>query len=320
MTEPSQPEARTRVPPGTRRPAAALVAPRTSPLAAVVAIALAVAALVGLIWLARRSSELAPDYLSEVVLPALSAACLIALLALGLLLARIVSKLIVERRRAVPFARFRAKLVAALVGMTLIPSVLVLIVGGVLILSSAERWFSAPIDDVFTSAHSIARSVYQEQQRAVDERAGRLASRLAEVDLDATDEATIRRLVEAEHAPTGVGVIDVYRVAVNAEGDASPSRIVEVAAPFLPSGHSRASVDALAAAIASGSVETAAVEPPGDGADLLRSAAVIRRSADGPVVGVVVASGALSGDLTQHARRIDPPSRVEPVLMRELGS
>ena len=213
------------MPPGTRRPAAALVAPRTSPLAAVVAIALAVAALVGLIWLARRSSELAPDYLSEVVLPALSAACLIALLALGLLLARIVSKLIVERRRAVPFARFRAKLVAALVGMTLIPSVLVLIVGGVLILSSAERWFSAPIDDVFTSAHSIARSVYQEQQRAVDERAGRLASKLAEVDLDATDEATIRRLVEAEHAPTGVGVIDVYRVAVNAEGDASPSRI-----------------------------------------------------------------------------------------------
>ena len=80
--------------------------------------------------------------------------------ALGSLIARNVITLIVERRRAVPFARFRTKLVAALVGMTLIPSVLVLIVGSEVIRNSAERWFSAPIDDVLTSARAIARSVY----------------------------------------------------------------------------------------------------------------------------------------------------------------
>ncbi len=213
--------------------------------------------------------------------------------------------MIVERRRAVPFARFRAKLVAALVGMTLIPSVLVLIIGSVVIRDSAQRWFSAPIGDVLTSARAIARSVYLEQQQVVAARASQLAARLAEVGLDVTDEASIRRLVEAQDVPDGAGVIDVYRVAVDATGSTTSSWMVEVAAPFLPPGCSWASADALAASLVSGGAETGAVEPLGDGAELLRAAAAIRQTPDGPVVGVVVASGALSGDLTQYARRIE---------------
>ena len=305
MAEQSPPEGQTPAQPGTRRLAATRPAPQNRPLVVLLAIGIVVVTLFGLIRLAERSSELAPDYLSEVVLYALSAACLFMLLFLGFLLARNVIKLIVERRRAVPFARFRAKLVAALVGMTLIPSVLVLIVGSEVIRSSAERWFSAPIDDVLTSANAIARSVYQEQQQAVEERASRLAARLAEVDLDVTDAATIRGLAEAGEATGGAGVIDVYRVAVDATGSTTTSRIVEVAAPFLPPGYSQASADALATGIVAGNAETGAVEPLGDGAELLRGAAVIRRTADGPVLGVVVASSALSGDLTQHARRIN---------------
>ena len=287
------------------QPAGARTAPQDSPLVILLAIGLMVVTLVVLIWLAKRSSAFASDYLSEVVLYALSAACLVMLLALGFLLARNVIKLIVERRRAVPFARFRAKLVAALVAMTLVPSVLVLLVGSEVIRSSAERWFSAPIDDVLTSANAIARSVYQEHQQAVEERAGRLAARLAQVDLDVTDEAAIRALVEAEAVPGGAGVIHVYRVAVDATGGIAASRFVDVATPSLPPGYSQASADALAAGTAAGDGETGAVEPLDDGAELLRGAAVIRRTAEGPVVGVVVASSALSGDQTRHARRIN---------------
>ena len=305
MAEHSPSGGRTSAHAGTRRPVGARRAPQNSPVVILVAIALVVVTLAGLIRLARRSSELTPDYLSEVVLYALSAACLIMLLALGFLLARNVIKLIVERRRAVPFSRFRAKLVAALVGMTLIPSVLVLIVGSEVIRSSAERWFSAPIDDVLTSAREIARNVYQEQQQAVAERARGVAARLVEVDLEVTEEAIIRRLVEAEDAPGRADVIDVYRVAVDATGNTTASRIVVVASPLLPPGYSQESAETLAAGMAAGSAETGAVEPLGDGAELLRGAAVIRRTADGPVVGVVVASIALSGTLTQHTRRID---------------
>ncbi len=58
------------------------------------------------------SSTLAPDFLTEFVLYALSATNLTMLVALVFVLARNIVKLVVERRRALPFARFRAKLVA----------------------------------------------------------------------------------------------------------------------------------------------------------------------------------------------------------------
>ena len=121
---------------------------RDSPFLILLGIVLFLAALLGLLRVADRSTELAPDYLSEVVLYALSGACFTMLVVLGFILARNIIKLWVERRRAMPFARFRAKLVAALLGMMLIPALLVLFVGSELIRSSAERWFSAPVDDV----------------------------------------------------------------------------------------------------------------------------------------------------------------------------
>jgi nitrogen fixation/metabolism regulation signal transduction histidine kinase len=68
-------------------------------------------------------------------------------------LARNIIKLVVERRRALPFARFRFKLVAVLLGMTLIPAVLVLLVGSELIRNSVDRWFNAPMDEVLSSAN-----------------------------------------------------------------------------------------------------------------------------------------------------------------------
>ena len=91
------PIGRTPAPPGTQRPAPARTASQNSLPVVLVAGTLVVAAFVGLIWFAQRSSGLAPD-LSE-VLWALSAACLIMLLALGFILARKVITLVVERRR-----------------------------------------------------------------------------------------------------------------------------------------------------------------------------------------------------------------------------
>ena len=198
MAEQSRPDGRTPSALGARHAVTARTAPQNRPLVVLLSIGLFAVTLGLLIRLGERTSQLAPDYLSEVVLYALSAACLIMLLALGFLLARNVITLIVERRRAVPFARFRAKLVAAVVGMALIPAVLVFIIGSEVIRNSAERWFSTPIDDVVASARTIARGVYQDQQRALETRASRLAARLAEVDLIATGEMDIRRLVEAQ--------------------------------------------------------------------------------------------------------------------------
>ena len=129
---------------------------RDNPRLLLAGIALLVVALVGLVTLARRTARLSPDFLTEVVLYALSIADLTMLVALVFVLARNVIKLIVERRRALPFARFRAKLVAVLLGMTLIPSILVLLVGSELIRNSTDRWFNAPMDEVLSAANRIA--------------------------------------------------------------------------------------------------------------------------------------------------------------------
>ncbi|MDA1094469.1 MAG: ATP-binding protein [Acidobacteria bacterium] len=291
--------------PGWEPPAAYRGGQQDSPRLVLLAIVLVVAALAWLLRLARRSSELTPDYLAEVVLYALSAACVVMLLALGFVLARNLIKILAERRRAVPFARFRAKLVAALIGLTLIPSVLVLLVGSEVIRSSAERWFSAPIDDALRSANAIARSVYQEQQEAATERAARLATRLGTVDLARVSQDAIDAIVSDEPALGGASVIDIYRVTIDDAGAVDTTRIAQVAEPFLPPGYPAASADQLAASLAAGNAESGSAEPLSDGAELLRGAALVRASPEGPVVGVVVASTVLSGELTGHARRIN---------------
>jgi len=102
---------------------------RDNPRLIIAGIVVLVGVLVALLAITNGTSRFSPDFLSEFVLYALSAADLTMLAALVFVLARNVIKLIVERRKALPFARFRAKLVVLLLGMTLAPAVLVLIVG-----------------------------------------------------------------------------------------------------------------------------------------------------------------------------------------------
>ena len=124
---------------------------RDNPRLILFGIVVLLAALVAMLRLADRSTELNPDFLSEVVLYALSAADLTMVVVLVFVLARNIVKLVVERRRGLPFSRFRAKLLLALLGLTIVPSLLVLIVGGELIRSSTQWWFSPPIDEVKTT-------------------------------------------------------------------------------------------------------------------------------------------------------------------------
>src|SRR6185295_4494148 len=144
---------------------------------------LLLAALAGIVALANRSARLSPDFLTEFVLYALWAADVTMLLGLTFVLARNIIKLIVERRRALPFARFRAKLVAMLLGMTFIPSVLVLIVGSELIRNSVDRWFNAPVEEVLTAADTIAGDYYHDRQLRVREDAARMARALGSLTI-----------------------------------------------------------------------------------------------------------------------------------------
>jgi two-component system nitrogen regulation sensor histidine kinase NtrY len=274
---------------------------RDNPRLILAGIVLLLGVLASLLWLADRSARLSPDFLTGFVLYALSATNFTMLLALGFFLVRNVVKLVVERRRALPFARFRAKLVALLLGLTLVPAVLVLAVGSQVVLTAVDRWFNAPMDEVLASASAIAADYYEERQRVVSDEAGRLAQALARVDL-ATDIEGVRAVIAPDVTQQRIGLVQVYRVV--GSGGAVQS-VVDVAAPDVPTGSARAGGDRLAALAVSGSPGEWVVEPVpgGDGGELMRVARAIH-APDGRLVGVVLASDVLTGEMAEKARRI----------------
>jgi len=282
---------------GERRPF------RDNPRLVLLGILVLLAALVVMVRFADRSTEVNPDFLSEVVLYALSAADLTMLVALVFFLARNIVKLVVERRRGLPFSRFRAKLVLALLGLTIVPSVLVLIVGSELIRSSTQKWFSQPIDDVLMAATRIAQDYYRDRQSTVAGHAARIARELPTVAIASGDVAAVRRAIETEVTEGRVGLVEVYQAKPGAAGVAAIAPLLAVKSPSLPAGHLEASADRLASMIAAGTADANAPEPLDGGGELVRAGAAVR-DAGGRVVGVVLASDYLSGESALHARRV----------------
>ncbi len=287
------------IPPTDTQPAAPRRPFRDNPRLILLGIAALVALLVALIALASGTSRFSPDFVSEFVLYALSAADLTMLAGLLFVLARNIVKLIVERRRALPFARFRAKLVMLLLGMTLIPAVLVLIVGSELIRTSVDRWFNAPMDEILASANRIAGDYYAERQDAVAEEAGRIARALATVDLSNADVEQVRRVAAAD-SPPRAHLIEIYRVV---GAGAAVEYLVDVAAARLPAGHKREVSDRLAIEALPAAAAPRSIERLSDGGELLHAAAVIRRG-DGRAAGIVVASDYMTGELASRSRRM----------------
>src|SRR3989441_1844008 len=287
----------TRAPEPPRRPF------RDNPRLILAGIGLLVVVLIALLAIATGTSRFSPDFLSEFVLYGLSAADLTMLVALLFVLARNIVKLIVERRKALPFARFRSKLVALLLGMTLVPTVLVLIVGSELIRTNIDRWFNAPMAEILSSANQIAGDYYHEQQMVASDHASRLARTLANADLTNADVRAVRDLLAPDVTLQRVQMVGVYRVVASSGSLPSVEPVVDVAAPTLPPGHSRAAVDRLAAQALAGSAETRSIETLGASGDLLHAAAIIK-SKDGKPAGVVVATAYLTGEMAARARRM----------------
>jgi two-component system nitrogen regulation sensor histidine kinase NtrY len=275
---------------------------RDNPRLILLGILMLIAALVAMVRFADSSTELNPDFLTEVVLYALSAADLTMLVALVFVLARNIVKLVVERRRGLPFSRFRAKLVLALLGLTLVPCVLVLIVGSELIRSSTEKWFSQPIDDILGAATKIAQDYYRDRASSVNRHAERIAREIPVAAVESGDLGAVRRAIEAEVAQGRVGLVEVYRSRSKAGPRADVVPLVAVESSGLPPGV-RASADHFASLVASGGSEPYAPEPLEGGGELVRGGAPVR-DASGRVVGVVLASDFLSGESATHARQI----------------
>lgn len=277
---------------------------RDNPPLILAGIIILIAALGAIVWLADRTATLSPDFLTEVVLIALSATNITMLLALVFVLARNVIKSLMDGRRGLPFGRFRAKLVLAMLGMTVIPSVLVMIVGSRVVLTAVDRWFNAPMEQILAGANSIAGDYYEERQRLVSEQAARIARSLSGVDLSASELTRVQRIVTPELTGPRVGMVQVYRAVREPGQPVSVLSVMDIASPSMPPSLSRSSTDLLAARAASGDVEAPSrVDELAAGGDLVHVAAAVR-NASGQITGVVVTSEYLSGEFAAQARNM----------------
>ena len=261
------------------------------------------AMLVGIAVLANRSAELSPDFLTETVWRGLWAADLTILLVLAFVLARNVIKLIVERRRALPFARFRGKLVAVLLGMTLIPALLVLLVGSELIRNSVGRWFNAPVEEVLTAADLIASDYYRDRQARVTAEAKNLAATLSNAAFDGADMGAVRDRILPEVNQGRVKMVEVYRVTPGTQPP-EVEAYIDVAATDMPRGSANAVAHRMAAHAASGQIEPSTPEQLPTTGELIRAAALVKRPGSSQPVAVVITTDYLTGELASRARRI----------------
>jgi two-component system nitrogen regulation sensor histidine kinase NtrY len=273
--------------------------PLDSPRILAVVGALLVAILAALFWLAGRTSDIAPTLLADVLLYFLLAVDLALLAALCFVLARSLLKLWVEQRHAAPFGRFRAKLVAALLAMTILPAVLVLLSGSQIIRDSASRWFSEPVDDVLGAAQNIARQYYSERQDEMSLRAQRLSRVVPASAVVDGDIAALGPVVVEEPKTMRSGIVELYRTV------SEPGRPVDVAFLYsaqspLPRDLVHASADLLASRAAESGTEETQKEDLSTGGTLLRSAVPIF-DAERSVVGVVVVSQFLSPEVSARA-------------------
>ncbi len=114
------------------------------------------------------------------------------ILAVLFVLLRNVFKLLVERRHRILGSKFKIKLVASYVGLSLIPVLLLFALAAELLQGSFDRWFNAPVRPVLEQGSAVAQALYAR----IEEDGLRSAERaLAEVDaFDLDDPAQRPRL------------------------------------------------------------------------------------------------------------------------------
>lgn len=273
-----------------------------NPRVLVIAALITIAGIVGVFYIPERLGRMDQTLVSEVVIYAVAAINLAMLAALCFVLARNIIKLWGERRRGAPFSGFRAKLVAAFLALIIIPTSLVLVVGSEFVRTSADRWFSVPVDDALDAAREIASQYYVERQDAVLLRASRLASSLPAPLVEAGDLPAITTLVRTEMATMRDGLVELYQAVPTASGQRDAVFLLgqQVGAP--PPDVARAAADRLAARVAASGREESSQDPVPSGGMLIRAGAPIRSSA-GVVVGVVVTSLHVPESITGQARR-----------------
>jgi len=135
---------------------------------------------------------------------------LIGLVVLTLLLSRSLVKAYFERRHRLVGSGFRAKLVAAFIGFSLIPTVLLAFVASGLVNKAVDVWFNDQIERVLKDSHEVARMHHEGRMALAINSARAISREIFREDMMVPDQRDLLLAAMArrrtEHNLTGVEV------------------------------------------------------------------------------------------------------------------
>jgi two-component system nitrogen regulation sensor histidine kinase NtrY len=118
------------------------------------------------------------------------------ILAIAFVLLRNIIKLLFERHHRILGSRFKTKLVATYVGLSLVPVLILFVYASSLLQSSIDRWFAAPVKQVLDQGHAVAQAMNRRLEATALRDAARVAREIRGYDLgeEAQRRALGRRL------------------------------------------------------------------------------------------------------------------------------
>ncbi len=207
---------------------------------------------------------------------------IILIILLLFLIIRNIVKLVFERRHRIAGSRLRTRLVAAFVGLSLVPTVLLFLVSINFLSYSIDNWFSIRIGDALKKTIEIAQVYYQQSAEQAKFYAAQLSADITENSLyDIERKEYLKALVSRRHKAFNLARIEVK---INNHKEGVIYR-VNNSPPLAPAPLSAADMEKLFSG-----QEFAVTEQIGGG-DLIRGVVpVFSRALPVQVVGYVVAS------------------------------
>jgi len=120
-------------------------------------------------------------------------------------------KLLLERRRQLPGARLRTKLVVAFVSLSLIPTMLLFFVAAGIISSTIENWFNAEIETSLEESLAVAQTYYKNSATNALYYADQIARIVKEQKLlNETNLPNLETLIQQKQQEYNLGVVEVF--------------------------------------------------------------------------------------------------------------
>jgi len=143
------------------------------------------------------------------------------------LIFRNIFKLILERRRGVPGAKLRTKLVLAFILLSLVPTMLLFFVSAGFISSSIDNWFNARVEEALDESLNVAQTYYRNSETNALYYADQLASRIKRDKLLNEENLTqLKDLIKEKQGEYNLGIVEVF--------SATHEELVRIANPKLP--------------------------------------------------------------------------------------